>query len=87
MPGALTSGLEVTNISRRGFWLLTASGERFVPFDEFPWFRNAPVAHILNVEEPSPGHYYWPDLDVDLSLKIIERPDDYLLRSWMRVDP
>ena len=81
MPGATTSDLEVTNISRHGFWLLTGSGERFLAFEDFPWFRNAPVAHILNVEEPSPGHYYWPDLDVDLSLKIIERPQDYPLKA------
>ena len=73
--------VEVTNISKHGFWLMTGTVERFLPFDEFPWFRNAPVAHILNVEEPSPGHYHWPDLDVDLSLKIIERPQDFPLKS------
>lgn len=49
---------EVANISRHGFWLMTAAGERFLAFDEFPWFREAPVAHIVNVEEPSPSHYY-----------------------------
>ena len=81
MPGAAISAIEVTNISRHGFWLMTGAGERFLPFDDFPWFRDAPVAKIMNVEEPSPGHYFWPDLDVDLSLKIIERPQDYPLRS------
>ena len=81
MPGSVTSAIEVTNISKHGLWLFTGSGERFLPFDDFPWFRNAPVADILNVQEPSPGHYYWPDLDVDLSLKIIEKPQDYPLRA------
>ena len=81
MPGATISIIEVTNISRHGFWLMTGAGERFLPFDDFPWFRDAPIAKILNVEEPSPGHYFWPDLDVDLSLKVIERPQDYPLRS------
>jgi Protein of unknown function (DUF2442) len=75
------NAIEVTKISQRGLWLFTAGGERFLPFDDFPWFRNAPVAHFLNVEEASPGHYYWPDLDVDLSLKIIEKPGDYPLRA------
>lgn len=84
MPGATTSDLEVTNISRHGFWLMTAAGERFLAFDHFPWFRNATVAHILNVEEPSPSHYYWPDIDVDLSLTIIERPQDYPLKAKVR---
>jgi uncharacterized protein DUF2442 len=71
----------VTHCSRCGFWLLTAEGERFLWFENFPWFREAPVGHILNVEEPSPGHYYWPDLDVDLSLKIIRNPEHYPLAA------
>lgn len=73
--------VEVTNISQHGFWLLTSAGERFLPFSEFPWFRNASVGQILNVEEPTPGHFYWPDLDVDLSLKIIEAPQKYPLKA------
>ena len=81
MPGTATSATEVTNISQHGLWLFTHVGERVPPFDDYPWFRNASVAHILNVQEPSPGHCYWPDLDVDLSLKIIERPQDYPLRA------
>jgi len=69
----------VTYCSRYGFWLLTSVGERFLSFADFPWFRDASVAHILNVEEPSLGHYYWPDLDVDLSLEIIRDPEHYPL--------
>jgi hypothetical protein len=74
MPGATTSTIEVTNISKHGLWLFTAEGEHFLSFDDFPWFRDAPVNRILNVEEQSPGHYHWPDLDVDLSLQIIRNP-------------
>ena len=81
MPGATTSGTEVTNISKHGLWLLTSDGEHFLPFADFPWFRDAPVGHILNVEEPAPGHFYWPDLDVDLSLKIIRNPEHYPLAA------
>jgi len=61
---------------------LLAGDERlFMAFADFPWFRNAPVDHILNVEEPSPGHYYWPDLDVDLSLQIIRNPERFPLTA------
>ena len=59
----------------------TSEGEHFLSFAEFPWFRDASVGHILNVEEPSPGHYYWPDLEVDLSLKIIRNPAHYPLAA------
>jgi hypothetical protein len=36
---------------------------------------------ILNVEQPSEGHFYWPDLDVDLTVDIIEHPERYPLKS------
>jgi Protein of unknown function (DUF2442) len=81
MPGTSTSAAEVTNISRHGFWLLLDSRELFLPFDEFPWFRSAPVEAILHVERPRPDHLYWPDLDVDLSLDSIQNPSRYPLRA------
>ena len=79
--GESTSAAEVTNISRHGFWLLSRAGEAFLPFEEFPWFKDAPVGQILNVEEPHPGHYYWPELDIDLSDEIIAHPERYPLRA------
>jgi hypothetical protein len=81
MPGASTSTIEVTNISKHGLWLLTAEGEFFLAFSEYPWFCDAPIGHILNVEEPMPGHYHWPDLDVDLSLQIIRNPERFPLKA------
>lgn len=69
----------ITNISAHGFWLLLEDRELFLPFDEFPWFRDAPVAAILHVQRPQPHHLYWPDLDVDLTLESIEHPDRYPL--------
>lgn len=71
--------VEVRHISAHGLWLLAGEAEMFMAFEEFPWFKDAPVAKILNVEEPSPGHYYWPDLDVDLSAQIIANPGGFPL--------
>lgn len=78
-PGAATSLLEVTNISKHGFWLLLDGREYFLPFAEFPWFRAASVAAILNVELVHAEHLYWPDLDVDLELESIRAPETYPL--------
>ena len=78
MRGRNTSEAEVTHISPNGVWLLSSSGkELFMPCDEFPWFKDQPVRVIYNLEEPSPGHFYWPDIDLDLSEKIMENPDHY----------
>ncbi len=79
MPGTATSAVEVTNISRHGFWVLLDCRELFVPFQAFPWFVEAPVGAILNVQRPHPHHLYWPDLDVDLTVQSIETPDRYPL--------
>ena len=78
--GARISDVEVTNISRQGFWLLLAGRELFVAFSEFPWFAEASVAKIANVEWPSEDHLCWPDLDVDLSVRSIEHPEEFPLK-------
>ena len=72
---------EVTNISPHGFWVLFDGKEIFVPFAENQWFREASVAQISNVEAFGNGHLHWPDLDVDLSVKILENPEHYPLVS------
>lgn len=72
--------VEVTNVSRHGFWLRAGGRELFLPYTEFPWFRDAPVSALFNVDEPSPGHFYWPDLDVDLGLETIENPERFPLK-------
>jgi Protein of unknown function (DUF2442) len=78
-PGATTSDVEITNISRHGFWLFLDDRELFLPFQEFPWFQNAPVGAILKVERPHPHHLYWPDLDIDLAVESIEHPERFPL--------
>ena len=77
--GVSTSGVEVTNVSRHGIWMLAGSRELFMSFKDFPWFRDASIGRITNVEEPSPGHFPWPDLDIDIGLRTIEHPDDFPL--------
>lgn len=80
-PGTSTSEVEVTNVSKHGFWLLIRDQEVFVPFTEFPWFRDAPIGHLLNVYLPSPHHLYWPDLDVDLAVDSLFHPERFPLVS------
>lgn len=79
--GSITSGVEVTNISVHGVWLLAGDNELFMPYEHFPWFKDAPVGKVLNVEEPVPGHFCWPELDVDLAVEAIEHPDRFPLAA------
>ncbi len=80
-PGKSISPAEVTNISQHGFWLLLDDEELFLPFSEFPWFRDAAVGKILHVEWPSSNHLYWPELDVDLAVESIRDPQRFPLIS------
>jgi len=50
-------------------------------YDDFPWFKNQTVKAILNIEEQGPDHFYWPDIDVDLTLESIEHPERFPLKS------
>jgi hypothetical protein len=85
-PGRRTSKVEVTNVSPQGFWLLLAGRELFVPFAEFPWFRDASIGQILAMEQPGADHLRWPQLDIDLTVESIEPPDRYPLVSRARSD-
>ena len=83
-PGKRTSAVEVTNVSSHGFWLLLEDRELFVAFEKFPWFRDAPIAKLVRVQQPSLHHLYWPELDVDLAVESIEHPERFPLVSRVR---
>ena len=77
--GKITLEAEVTQIDKQGIWVLISEKESFLSFDHFPWFRNASVAAIHNVEFVNRRHPYWPDLDIDLAVESIEHPDRFPL--------
>ena len=69
MPATTTFEADVTNISGNCVWILIDDEELALPYSEFPWFKAATIQQILNVLRPTSDHLYWPDLDVDLSVK------------------
>lgn len=80
-PGRGTSRVEVTNVSPHGLWLFIGEREVFVSFKEFPWFQDASIRAISRVELPSAHHLHWPELDIDLAVDSIMRPERYPLVS------
>ena len=81
MHGTITSAAEVTHVSKHGFWLLLGNEELLLPFEQFPWFKDATIEQISEVEWPVPDHVYWPKLDVDLSVESIRNPAAFPLVS------
>ncbi len=78
--GKSISDVEITNIDAHGFRLYVQNKEYFLPFEEYPWFKNATVRQILNVQLLRGCHLRWPDLDVDLELACLTSPDKYPLK-------
>jgi len=56
--------VEVTVIASHGVWLQVRDRAVFMSYDDFPGLKDAPMGKVLHVQEPTPGHLYWPDLDV-----------------------
>lgn len=79
MPGASISEVEVTHIDSHGLWLLVGEREYFLPCEEFPWFHEARILDVLNVELLHGDHLHWPTLDVDLSVESLEHLEQYPL--------
>jgi hypothetical protein len=72
------------NISPFGFWLSSEDKEYFLPFEKFPFFLNAKLEDLFDVEEIKKGHFYWKKLDIDLNEDIINNPDKYPLIANIR---
>jgi len=79
--GRIILETEVTNISSHGLWILSQGKELFLSYEQFPWFKDKTINDIIKVESYGRGILYWPELDVDLSLEIIEHPERFPLQS------
>jgi hypothetical protein len=78
-PGKSISCVEIQNISQNGIWILVKDKEYFMPYTEYPWFKEANVSDICNVELLHESHLHWPNLDVDLELASLQALENYPL--------
>jgi hypothetical protein len=77
--GKSTSPVEIQDISKNGVWIIIKDTEYFLPYNDFPWFKNAKVSDIYNVIIMHGQHLYWPDLDIDLELDSLQNLEKYPL--------
>jgi hypothetical protein len=78
--GPSTSRVEVLNVSSHGIWLYVKGKEYFLPYEDFPWFKEARLSQIHRVKLLHGHHLHWDDLDVDLDLDSLEHPSHYPLK-------
>lgn len=77
--GTSISPVEVLDIVQDGFVLRLDGEEVFLPYAEFPWFRDTAAERIRNVQMVHPGHLFWPELGVDLSAESVKHSERFPL--------
>jgi hypothetical protein len=74
-----TSDVEVTGVNTHGVWLFVKGSEYFLAHKDYPWFKEAKIADVFNVQLLHGSHLYWPALDVDLCLESLGDPAGFPL--------
>ena len=77
--GERISRVEVTNISSQGVWIDVDAREYFMSYEDFPWFKDATVKDILDVQLLHDHHLRWESLDIDLDVASLDNPQTYPL--------
>jgi hypothetical protein len=70
---------KVLTITSGGVLLEIEAGEFFLPYSRVPWFKNASVSDVLNVEMSGKHSIRWNKLDVDLEIESLLYPEKYPL--------
>jgi hypothetical protein len=70
---------KVLTITSGGVLVEIEEGEFFLPYSRVPWFKNAPVADVLDVRMSGKRSIRWNKLDVDLEVESLLYPDKYPL--------
>lgn len=73
--------IQVQGVSPLGFWILIKEKEYFLDFETYPWFKDAKVGQIFNVQLLHENHLFWNELDIDLEVDSLDAPEKYPLIS------
>ena len=73
--------VSVENIMPFGIWLYVKEKEYFLSYKDYPYFKDQTLSSIQNVQLLHGFHLYWPELDVDLTIEIIEHPERFPLKA------
>lgn len=71
---------EILNLTPFGMWILVGKREYYIDYSRYPWFQNATMNELREVETVGLGSgIYWPALDLDVELEALEHPERYPL--------
>ncbi len=70
---------KVIAVTANGLLLSISMGDFFLPFSQFPWFKDAKVSDVMNVKMVGDDDLRWDALDVDLEIDSLLYPEKYPL--------
>ncbi|GAP73426.1 DUF2442 domain-containing protein [Candidatus Symbiothrix dinenymphae] len=73
------TSVNVQAIMPNGMYVSVSGSDYFLSFNRLPWFRNAKLDDIMNVEMFGNDGIRWDALDVDLEIESLIHPEKYPL--------
>lgn len=71
---------EVTTSTAHGLWLWVDDREYFVPFADYPTFKQATIEQLFAFKRISPTQFCWETLDIDIELDALDHPEHFPLQ-------
>lgn len=78
--------VEVLGLTPHALWISVGGLEHMLDYVRFPWFREATIADVLQVEARF-DHLFWPTLDVDLHVDSLSNPERFPRVAKTRTKP
>ena len=73
------TSVSVRTIMPDGIYLTVRENDYYLSYNRLPWFRNAKISDIFNVEMIGDDAIRWDTLDVDLEIDSLRYPERYPL--------
>ena len=73
------TSVKVHAIVANGITVEVRGNTYFLPYSTNPWFENAKVTDVFNVEPVGKNGIRWDALDVDLAIESLMHPEKYPL--------
>lgn len=73
--------VELLSVSPHGIWISVRSLEYLLSYGDYPWFRDARIGDIFDVQLLHGAHLRWPALDVDLHVDSLAHPERFPLKA------
>ncbi len=69
-----TKSADVLMINNQGLMINVMGNDYFISYNRAPWFKDAKISDVLNVQMEGRNAIVWPTLDVDFEIESLNIP-------------